>query len=83
MLRLITALNLSASTKDDTGQSRRFSLGFNDDFGECGAVVQAEHGYDWLSPLPINPKLESLQLYKGADSFLQLFTTGFCKCAVC
>jgi len=80
-LRPIAHLNRRAST-DTEEQPRRFSLGFDDDFDECGAAVEAEHGFDWLGPLPINPKLKSLQVYKGAASFPKLFATGFCKCNV-
>ena len=67
------------TTKDENDELRSFSLGFDGDFAECGAVIEAEHGFDWLSPMPINPKLDSLQVYKGAESFAQLFTTSFCK----
>ena len=42
-------------------------------------MIEQEHGFDWLNPLPINPKLDSLQVYKGADTFVEIFTTLPCK----
>ena len=66
------------TTKDENDELRSFSLGFDGDFAECGAVIEAEHGIDWLSPLPINPKLDSLQIYTGDESLPKLFRRAFC-----